>query len=355
MKKRVLVWLSGWVDSAVAAYLLQQEWYEVAAWFMKNYVSEEENCPTREDRDEAIKVSQFLGIKEFTIFDFREEYNAKVVEYIYEWYASGITPNPDILCNSEIKFKLFLEYAMKLGFDYIATGHYARIIENNPGVILTPGFRLLKWVDPNKDQSYFLAWLNQFQLSKSLFPIGNLEKSEVRKIAEKVWLPNAKRKDSQWICFVGKVDMHKFLERKIPTKKGNIVDTSWNILGEHNWACFFTIGQRKWIQIWWGRALFVIKKNIDKNEVIVWNEEELELYSNNLTASNWHWIWEEKKFPYIWLAKIRYRQPDQEVTIIDLWNWRIEAQFSEKQRAVASGQTIALYEWEELIGSWIID
>ncbi|EKE27978.1 MAG: tRNA-specific 2-thiouridylase MnmA, partial [uncultured bacterium (gcode 4)] len=269
MKKRVLLWLSWWVDSAVGAHLLQKEGYEVVAWFMKNYVSTTEDCPTKEDRDEAIKVAQHLWIKEFIIFDFREEYNAKVVEYIYEWYKSWITPNPDILCNSEIKFKLFLDKAMKLWFDYIATGHYARIEENWElwAENWDKHYSLLKWLDPNKDQSYFLAWLNQYQLSKSLFPIWNLEKPEVRKIAEEIGLPNAKRKDSQWICFVGKVDMHKFLEKKIPTKKWNIVDTSWHILGEHNWAWYFTIWQRKWINIWGWPALFVVKKDVEKNEV----------------------------------------------------------------------------------------
>lgn len=349
MKQRVLVWLSWWVDSAVTAYLLMKEGYEVCAWFMKNYVSEEENCPTREDRDEAIKVAQFLGIKTFIIFDFREEYNKKVVEYIYEWYKSWITPNPDILCNSEIKFKLFLEKALELWFDYIATWHYATIKENRWM------FELHKWIDTNKDQSYFLAGLNQYQLSKSLFPLWQLTKPEVRKIAEEIWLPNAKRKDSQWICFVGKVDMHKFLEKKIPTKKWNIVDTSWQVLGEHNWAQYFTIGQRKWIQIGWWPALFVVKKDVVKNEVVVWTGKDLELYSDKLTASSLHWIWEKLSFPIIWWAKIRYRQTDQEVQINNLWDWRIEAVFKDKQRAITSWQTIAIYIWDQLVVSATID
>ena len=349
-KKRVLVWLSWWVDSAVTAYLLQKEGYEVCAGFMKNYVSEEENCPTREDRDEAIKVAVFLWIKTFMIFDFQDEYNKKVVEYIYEWYKSGITPNPDILCNSEIKFKIFLERAMELWFDYIATGHYAQIEKDESWI-----FHLLKWIDETKDQSYFLAWLNQYQLSKSLFPIWSLKKTKVREIAEEIWLPNAKRKDSQWICFVWKVDMHKFLEKKIPTKTGNIVDTSGHVLGQHKWAWYYTIGQRKWIEIWGWPALFVIKKDVEKNEIVVWTENELELYSDSLTASNWHWIWNELNFPIKWHAKIRYRQTDQEVEINDLWNRRIEAKFSEKQRAITSGQTIAIYIWDDLIGSSTIE
>ncbi|MDD2487022.1 MAG: tRNA 2-thiouridine(34) synthase MnmA [Candidatus Gracilibacteria bacterium] len=348
-KKRVLVGLSGGVDSAVTAYLLQKEGYEVCAGFMKNYISEEENCPTKEDRDEAIKVASFLGIKTFIIFDFREEYNKKVVDYIYDGYKSGITPNPDILCNSEIKFKLFLEKAMELGFDYIATGHYARIEETGLQ------YRLLKGIDETKDQSYFLSGLNQFQLSKSLFPIGGIKKTEVRKIAEEIGLPNAKRKDSQGICFVGKVDMHKFLEKKIPTEIGNIVDTSGHILGQHKGAWYYTIGQRKGIEIGGGPALFVIKKDVEKNEIIVGNENELELYSNSLTASKWHWIGDKLSFPIEGSVKVRYRQSDQEVEMFDLGNDRIEAKFKEAQRAITSGQTIALYIGDMLVGSGTID
>ncbi len=349
MWKRVLVWMSWWVDSAVSAYLLKEAWYDVAAWFMKNYVSEEENCTTKEDRDEAIKVSQFLWIKEFTIFDFREEYNAKVVEYIYEWYKNWITPNPDILCNSEIKFKLFLDYAKKLWFDYIATWHYARIKES------TSWFKLLKWVDPSKDQSYFLAWLNQYQLSNALFPIWDILKSKVREIAKEIGLPNAQRKDSQGICFVWKVDMHKFLEKKIPVKTGHILDTKWNIVWEHNWAYFYTIWQRKWIKIWWWPALYVVKKNVERNEIIVWDEEDLELFSDNLTLSKWHWIWENYWLPFEGTAKIRYRQEDQVVRLSDIGNWKINAVFANKQRAITSGQTIAIYKWDELVWSWIIE
>ena len=364
MKKRVLVWMSWWVDSAVSAYLLKKEGYDVACWFMKNYVSEEENCPTREDRDEAIKVSQYLWIKEFMIFDFREEYDKKVVQYIYEGYKSWITPNPDILCNSEIKFKIFLEHSMKLWFDYIATWHYARIEKTEADWKwvwaaskkgLKYRYKLLKWVDPSKDQSYFLAWLDNDQLSKSLFPIWHLLKSEVRKIAEEIGLPNAKRKDSQWICFVWKVDMHKFLEKKIPTKNGQILDTNGKVVWEHNWAWFFTIGQRKWIKIWWWPALFVVNKDVEKNVIVVWDEKDLELYSKNLTLRNWHWIGKEYTFPLDCKAKIRYRQEDQDVRLSDIGKWKIIADFANNQRAITSGQILAAYIWDELIWSWVIE
>ena len=212
------------MDSAVTAYLLKQQGYDVTAGFMINYITEDENCTTKVDMKVAKEVAEFLDIPFFT-FDFVEEYQKRVVDYIYEQYEKGVTPNPDILCNSLVKFKLFLEEALDYGFDAIATGHYAQVTqdENN-------AFHLLKGVDPNKDQSYFLAQLSQQQLSKSLFPIGHLEKPQIREIALKAGLPNAKRKDSQGICFVGKVDMKDFLSKKIPEKPGHIIDTSGKIL-----------------------------------------------------------------------------------------------------------------------------
>lgn len=349
MWKKVLVWLSGWVDSAVSAYLLQKDWYEVSAWFMKNYVSDDENCPTKEDRDMAIKVAEQLWIKIFMIFDFRKEYDEKIVEYIYDSYKKWITPNPDIMCNKEIKFKLFLDKAMDLWFNYIATWHYAQIEKDEKWEYI-----LKKWVDENKDQSYFLAWLNQEQLSKSLFPIWNICKTKVREIANQVNLINANRKDSQGICFIWKVDMHKFLEKKLPIKSWDIINTKWEKIWTHNWAHFFTIGQRKWINIWWWPALFVVKKDIDKNQVIVWEEKELDLYSKELETINWHWIWEKYSLPLKAMAKIRYRQKDQELEIFDNWVNSIKAVFKEEQRAISSWQTIAVYMEDKLIWSWII-
>ncbi len=381
---RILVWLSWWVDSAVAAYLLKKEGHDVTAGFMINYMAPEwEYCPTKEDIEVAREVAAYLEIPFFT-FDYVEEYSKKVLDYMYAWYQKWITPNPDIMCNSEIKFKAFLEEAMSLWFDAVATGHYARIEETpipNPFPSEEKGdnkeflnnsfslwgkdawkadrgnniFHLLKWIDPNKDQSYFLAGLNQFQLSKSLFPIGHLEKPRVREIALEAGLPNANRKDSQWICFVGKVDMHKFLEKKIEKKTWNIVDTSGKILWQHDWVFFYTIGQRKWIQIGWGPALYVVKKDLEKNELIVWIEEDMELFNKELTASNFNFLAQNLDFPFQAQAKIRYRQEDQEVLLEDLWNNRIKAKFEKAQRWIASGQIIAIYIWDELVGSWVID
>lgn len=361
---RILVWLSGWVDSAVAAYLLKKEGHDVTAGFMINYLAPEgEYCPTKEDIEVAREVAAYLDIPFFT-FDYVEEYAKKVLDYMYAWYQKWITPNPDIMCNSEIKFKAFLEEAINLWFDAVATGHYARITPPASLVAQLPPqsrgtegelFHLLKWIDPNKDQSYFLAWLNQFQLSKSIFPIGHLEKPRVREIALEAGLPNANRKDSQWICFVGKVDMHKFLEKKIEKKTGNIVDTSWKILGQHDWVFFYTIGQRKWIQIGWGPALYVVKKDLEKNELVVWTEEDMDLFNKELTASNFNLLAETLKFPLQAQAKIRYRQEDQEVKLEDLWDNRIKAKFKNAQRWIASGQIIAIYVWDELVGSGVIE
>lgn len=373
--KKVLVWLSGWVDSAVSAYLLQKAGYDVTAWFMINYLDEENsNCPTKIDIKVAKEVAEYLNIPFFT-FDYRQDYEEKVLQYMYEWYKKWITPNPDVMCNKEIKFKMFLDEAMELGFDYIATGHYARVTssltlllqekETVKNVINSPspagegvrgwGFHLLKWIDSTKDQSYFLAFLNQHQLSKSLFPIGHLEKKEVREIAKKIWLPNADRKDSQGICFVWKVDFKEFLEKRIEHKEGDIVDTNWKVLGKHKGVFYYTIWQRKWIEIWWLKEpIFVIKKDLEKNILIVWTSSDLELYSKNLFCSNFNFLSDIYDFPIMGKAKIRYRQKEQDVVVYDRWNNNIEFIFQDSQRAITSGQVVALYKWDELIASWVI-
>lgn len=387
--KKVLLWLSGWVDSAVAGYLLKEQGYDVTAWFMINYISDDDSCPTKIDLEEAKKVAKFLDIPFFT-FDFVKEYNDRIVKYIYEWYESWITPNPDVLCNSLIKFWLFLDEAIELWFDYVATGHYARIVSvnqnSNPSPTLTFWKRkgedrvlLKKWLDSNKDQSYFLSGLNQHQLKHSLFPIWELEKSEVRKIAKKINLPNAERKDSQWICFIWKVWMKEFLSKKIKNKSWNILDIEWNILWQHNWAFTYTIWQRRWIDIWWGPALFVLSKDIKDNTITVWTEKDLNLFNSNLISSEFSFLVDcphpnplpggeginslsnEKLF-----AKIRYRQADQEVDLeileeVILWLekekvFKIKVNFREPQRAIASGQVIVLYNEDWIVlWSWIID
>ncbi len=347
-KKKILVGLSGWVDSAVTAYLLREQWHDVTAGFMINYMAPEGDvCPTREDIKVAKEVAEYLDIPFFT-FDYRDEYENKVLEYMYEGYQKGITPNPDIMCNSEIKFKVFLDEAIELWFDAVATGHYARIIEAD-GVS-----KLLKWVDENKDQSYFLAGLSQDQLSKALFPIGDIEKSEVRDIARKAGLPNAERKESQGICFVGKVDIKEFLQKKIPNSIGEVYDTSGKLLGKHKGVFYYTIGQRKGLEIWgMPEPIFVVNKDIKNNRLIVGYGKDDELFSDTLRCDELHFLGTEKTLPVKCMAKIRYRQADQ-VCEISRDDSGYIIKFDSPQRAIASGQIVALYDGDELWGSGII-
>ncbi len=342
MSKKILVWLSGWVDSAVSASLLQSEGYDVACWFMINYLDEEnpDACPTRADLEEARRVAQFLGLPFYT-FDYREEYEKRIVEYIYREYELGRTPNPDVFCNNLVKFDLFLEEALALGYDGIATGHYAR----------KEWERLLKGIDPTKDQSYFLSRLSPFQISKALFPIGHLLKSEVRELAKKAGLPNALRKDSQGLCFIGKVPMKEFLERRIPKKSWDIVDTTGKTIGQHEWAFSYTIGQRKGIGVWWGPALFVIDKDVKHNTITVWNESEISLFSSDCRLTEW--IGETPQNGKTYGAKIRYRQEDQEITLKNN-GWVVQVQFKNPQRAITSWQICVVYDGQKVVGSGVI-
>lgn len=344
--QKILVWLSGWVDSAVAAYLLKKQWHEVTAWFMINYLAPEgEYCPTLEDIEVAKEVAEYLEIPFFT-FDYREEYEQKVLNYMYEWYKKWITPNPDIMCNSEIKFKVFLDEALELWFDGVATGHYARIVEGKD----EKRYYLQKWVDENKDQSYFLAWLSEFQLSKSLFPIWHLKKEEVRKIAIEAGLPNALRKESQGICFVGKVDLSKFLEKKIDHKIWNIINTSGKILGQHKWVFYYTIGQRKGLDIGGlQEPVFVIKKDIISNTLIVGTSSDEQLFGDDLEMHVLHIFVKDISFPLKAKAKIRYRQQDQECMVYENWNWNYKVVFKTSQRAIASGQICAIYDENDIL------
>lgn len=346
--KKILVGLSGGVDSAVAAYLLKEQGYDVTAGFMINYMAPEgEVCPTREDIKVAKKVAEYLEIPFFT-FDYRDEYEAKVLNYMYEWYKKGITPNPDIMCNSEIKFRVFLDEALELGFDAVATGHYARIEEEQWVSTLKKGR------DPNKDQSYFLAGLSREQLSRALFPIGHLEKPEVREIARKAWLPNAERKESQGICFVGKVDIKEFLQKKIPNSIGEVVDTNGKVLGTHKGVFYYTIGQRKGLDIGgMPEPIFVVNKDIKNNRLIVWYGKDDELYSNSLQIDEIHFLGKQYDLPKKSMAKIRYRQADQSCEVIKTDNG-YSVEFDTPQRAIAAGQIVAFYADDELWGSGII-
>ncbi len=493
--KKILVWLSGWVDSAVAAYLLKEQWYEVVAWFMKNYVDEENlNCSTYQDAKEAIKVAKFLWIKIISL-DLRKQYEDKIIKYIYEWYRKWITPNPDILCNSLIKFDVFLEKALELWFDWIAMWHYARIekvptplqmdtnksiplmkrdkggsryikyspklkeksqyLRNNStgaekklryeflsnyeykflrqkpideyivdffsnklkliieidwdthrsdeeiandkkrtkklesnwfkvirftnndiydnfeevckiikkhqptkspsqmGTNMEWNYKLLRGVDYNKDQSYFLSWLNQYQLNKSLFPIWWMKKEEVRALAHKIWLPNANRKDSQWLCFIGKVPMREFLKQRLPTKKGDIILLDWTKVGEHEWAYFFTIWQSRGLNI--NKKAYVINIDVEKNLVIVsYDKNEPKLSNKEIKVKNWHWIGEKYDLPLKCSTKIRYRQEPKNAELI-IENWELKVICEDEQWGIAPGQSVVAYVWDECIWWWIIE
>ena len=362
---KVLIGLSGWVDSAVAAYLLQQEWYEVTAGFMKNYVSDTWNCTTYEDAQEAIKVANFLWI-ELISFDLQKEYNEKIIKNIYEWYKKWITPNPDILCNSLIKFDVFLEKALHIWFEAIATGHYARIekVKNHQvknikskkwlDKVYRPdkSYKLLRWIDYNKDQSYFLSWLNQFQLSKSLFPLGNMTKPEIRALAKKIWLPNAERKDSQGLCFIGNIPMKDFLKKELPIKKWDVILLDGTKVGEHEWAYFFTIGQSRGLDI--NKKAYVVATDVKKNVVIVsYNKEEPELIKKHIFIKEWHWIGKEYVLPLDCSTKIRYRQEPNSATM-NTTKGKINFLYTDKQRGIAQWQTLTAYIGDECIGSGII-
>jgi len=348
MSKRILMWLSGGVDSAVAAALLIEQWYEVIAGFMKNYADETNpQCHTREDRDMALKVAAHLGIKTFIIFDFRKEYDERIIQYIYDGYKQWLTPNPDVLCNSLVKFDLFLAEAKKLWCDGVATGHYARVSCKKDIYYLS------KWVDTNKDQSYFLSWLTQEQLSHARFPLGEITKPQVRQKAHELNLPNADRKDSQWLCFIGKVPMKEFLSKEITPQSWPIKDSSGSILWTHPWALFYTIGQRGgiWLSGW---PRFVVEKNVQTNELIVWHEDDPRLWSSTVVVSDRQRSAESKNLPLETFAKLRYRQPDQPCVLSLGEKNTIVLQFPTPQRAVTPGQIAVVYDWDILLWQWII-
>ncbi len=357
--KKILIWLSWWVDSAVAAYLLKKKWYDVVAWFMKNYISDSWNCTTYQDSEEAIKVAKFLWI-EILSFDLTKEYNEKIINYIYDGYKKWITPNPDVFCNNLIKFDVFLHKALEMWFDGIATGHYARIYEQEAESKKQKTekiYKLLKWKDSNKDQSYFLSGLNQFQLSKSIFPIWDIDKPQVRKIAKEIWLPNADRKDSQGLCFVGNIPIKTFLEQKLPHKKWEIINMEWKKVWEHDGAWFYTIWQRRGLNL--EPDLYVNKIDVKKNIIYVWARWSELLNQKIIYASNRHRIADEYKLPLDIQAKIRYRQEPKPAVLMKNENLKsknkIKIEFKEKQWAIAPWQIVVTYNWDECIWNWIIN
>jgi tRNA-specific 2-thiouridylase len=378
---RVVVGLSGGVDSSVAAYLLQQEGHEVIGVFMKNWhdtdVTISEECPWEEDSKDALLVADKLGIPFHTI-DFSEEYYERIVSYMFREYESGRTPNPDVLCNREIKFDSFLKHAIKLGADYVATGHYCRKRETESG------FELLAGKDGNKDQSYFLCQISQDQLAKALFPIGELEKPEVRRIAKEQDLVTADKRDSQGLCFIGKVKLPDFLKQQLKEKKGNVVEvrrdwsgfenklgtteehsfseTDGKVIGEHIGAHFYTIGQRKGLSIGgYVNPLFIIQTNTETNTVYVGEGEDHQGLSRPgllIQEEDIHWVKDADKMEVgaskSVEARIRYRQPLFGATLIKLESG-LKIKFDSTQKAVAKGQFAAWYEGDVLVGSGVIN
>lgn len=352
--KKVLVAMSGGVDSSVAAALLKKEGYDVMGGFMKNFSSEswkgiiDNECPWEADFKDVKRVCRVLKIP-FRSFNFEKEYCNKVIEYFFKEYKTGRTPNPDIVCNKEIKFKIFLDKARELGFNYIATGHYARLRRKNRN------YELLKSVDTKKDQSYFLYTLNQKQLSQTLFPIGKYKKSKVRALARKFKLPNAEKKDSQGICFVGHINLKTFLQQRLPEKQGIVIDTSGKEIGKHLGAWYFTIGQRKGIGIGGGDPLYITEKNVKTNTLVVARSNTDEhLYSKNLTIDRMHWISGETKIPLLCSAKIRYKQKDQKCEITKKGN-RFNITFKNLQFAPAVGQSVVFYKGSQVLGGGIVE
>ncbi|HLZ15520.1 MAG TPA: tRNA 2-thiouridine(34) synthase MnmA [Cyclobacteriaceae bacterium] len=388
--KRVVVGLSGGVDSSVAAYLLKQQGYEVIGMFMKNWhddsVTISNECPWLDDSNDAMIVAQHLGIP-FQAIDLSNEYKERIVDYMFAEYKAGRTPNPDILCNREIKFDIFLHAALKLGADYVATGHYARRDEIETGG--GKAYRLLAGRDPNKDQSYFLCQLTQAQLSKALFPVGELLKPEVRAIATKAGLATAEKKDSQGLCFIGKVHLPDFLQQRLEPKKGSVIEmpaTSpvfqngmaedldhltqpyslspalGEVVGDHNGAHYYTIGQRRGLNLGgFEKPLFVIGTDTEKNIIYTgMGEDHPGLYRRGLFIpfADEHWVREDltlkkgesKKF----MARIRYRQALEACMLHQKENG-LYIIFDQPQRGITPGQFAAWYDGEELIGSGVID
>ena len=355
MNKKVILGMSGGVDSSVAAALLLEQGYDVIGVFMKNWEEKDENgvCMSEQDYIDVVSVAQQLGIPYYSV-NFSKEYWDKVFTYFLDEYRLGRTPNPDVMCNKEIKFKAFLDYAMKLGADYVATGHYAKVIHSDKGSLL------LRGIDYNKDQSYFLAKLSSNQLEKVMFPLGDYTKPQIRELAKKYGLSTANKKDSTGICFIGERNFNEFLSKYLPSKSGNIVDLSGNIVGKHEGLMYYTIGQRKGIGIGntksgTGEAWFVVDKNINKNELIVAQGNNSVLYKKGIITNDFSLINEEiVSFPIRCTIKFRYRQADVSA-IISKEDNKFIIKFDSPQRAVTKGQIVVSYLGNICIGGGAID
>lgn len=354
-QKKVFVALSGGVDSAVAAYLLKKEGYEVTGVFMREFdfadigsAREYLSCAQTDDRESAHAVASHLHIP-FEVWDFRREYRDAVVSYLFKGYQRNQTPNPDVMCNKIIKFGAFLKRARSRGAHFIATGHYVLCKKNGRQHVL------YRARDTSKDQSYFLYTLKQAQLRHCLFPLGRLTKKDVREIAHKAGLPNWKRKDSQGICFVGKVPIKEFLKTRIPSKKGALITTKGVRIGTHEGSAYYTIGQRHGIGFGGGdKPYYVVAKDAKRNTVTVGHDRNPALYGHTLYCMSLSWIsGYESQFPLSCKARIRYRQPLQHCHIMRCRK-KIVFVFRANQRAITPGQAIVFYKRDVMLGGGII-
>ena len=350
---RVVVGMSGGVDSSVAAYLLKEQGYDVIGIFMKNWDDTDENgvCTATEDYNDVIRVCNQIGIPYYAV-NFEKQYWDKVFTYFLEEYKAGRTPNPDVMCNKEIKFKAFLEHAMSLGADYLATGHYARV-EYRDGE-----YKMLRGVDDNKDQTYFLNALGQEQLSRTMFPIGDIPKKEVREIAKKAELATASKKDSTGICFIGERNFKEFLSQFLPAQKGEMQTLDGEVKGTHDGLMYYTLGQRHGLGIGGaGEPWFVVGKNLEANVLYVAQGfHHPSLYSEALCATNLNWVSDQPvSSSFHCTAKFRYRQPDNGVTVNVTENGDVKVIFDEPQRAITPGQAVVFYNGDECLGGGTID
>lgn len=353
---RIVVGMSGGVDSSVAALLLKRAGHEVIGVFMKNWEEQDENgvCTSEQDWADVRSVCDVIGIPYYSV-NFAREYRDRVFAYFLDEYRAGRTPNPDVLCNREIKFKAFLDFAMKLGADKLATGHFAKLRESNGRV------QLLRGVDPNKDQSYFLYMLTQPPLQKAMFPVGDLTKAQVRAIAEEAGLPTYAKKDSTGVCFIGERHFKPFLQQFLPARPGEMQTLSGKVVGHHDGLMYYTLGQRRGLGIGGGgdgRRWFVLAKDLERNVLIVeQGEDHPRLYARTARAEQATWIAGEaprqQGTAFDCTAKFRYRQVDQKVNV------QIEADHLivravEPQRAITPGQSVVFYEGEVCLGGAVV-
>lgn len=355
---RIVVGMSGGVDSSVTALLLKQQGYDVIGIFMKNWDDTDEfgRCTAEDDAEDVRRVCEQIDIPYYTV-NFEKQYYDKVFTYFLEEYKQGRTPNPDVMCNREIKFGEFLTKALDLGAEYVATGHYARVIEQDGK------YNLLRGIDTNKDQTYFLNALNQSQLSRAMFPIGHLPKPEVRRIAEEAGLYTAKKKDSTGVCFIGERNFREFLSNYLPAKSGTMVDiATGEVKGQHDGLMYYTLGQRQGLGIGGsgnGEPWFVADKDLDRNILyVVQGDLHPSLYSTSLIATGINWIAGPDQLPTEPLkctAKFRYRQPDQGVVLHFQPDGNVHVVFDQQQKAITPGQAVVFYQGEECLGGGTID